>query len=192
MHLRIRHLLVFALILSTSGCSDPKAPSETNFRKLIEANLAAHPMCDREGFETGKVGETQEFRPGILPQYVKDLEAAGVISIKEIPTPPHGSPTLAPAVWHRIAIENSTGWQDGKGFCYAARSLEKIVHWTEPASVQGVTIANVTYRWKLVPEKWAPTSLIKSHFSQMEGEDQVPMILNNDGWQLVERRGLFN
>lgn len=192
MHSGTRHLLVLALILSASGCSDPKAPNEANFRKLIEAKLAARPMCDQEGFSAGKVGETRDFYPGNLPQPVKDLEAAGVISIKEIPTPPNASPFLAPGAWHRATIENATGWQDGQGFCYATQSLEKIVHWTEPASVQGITITNVTYRWKLVPEKWAPASLVKSHFTKMEGEGEVALVLNNDGWEIVKPQGLFN
>lgn len=179
---------VLALTLFATGCSDPKAPSEANFRKVIVAQLASHPRCTIGLLGNSKVGSVITLPPHALSEEYEDLQVAGAVSIKEIPEPPHHQ--YGPGTWHEMTILDSGIWQDGKGFCYGNRVLDKIVRWTEPTAVQGVTVSEVTYHWKLQHAKWVPDRFLKAHYDKAEDDDKIALILNSDGWQVVPS-GLF-
>ncbi len=175
-------LIVLATALSATGCSDPKAPTEANFRKVIEAQLASHPVCT---LEQARIGTVLTLPPDLLTQDYLDLQSAGAVSIKEIPAPPRAAGT-----WHEMTVVKSDIWQEGKGLCYGERVLDKIVRWTEPTSLQGMTVSEVTIHWKLRPAKWVTERFLESHHEKMENDDRVTLVLNNDGWRIPEK-GMF-
>ena len=173
--------VMLAAPLFATGCSDPKAPTEANFRRVIGAQMANHPVCTLPQATIGAVLTVPSDSP--LQDY-KDLQAAGAVSIKEIPA------ARGTSTWQEITVIKSDILREGKGLCYGERVLDKIVRWTEPTALQGMTVTEVTVHWKLRPGKWVTDRFLKSHNDKLENDDRVVLVLNNDGWRILER-GMF-
>jgi len=190
--MRLAHsrFVLLALALATTSCSDPKSPSETNFRKAIDAYYATHPRCTMGLMGNAKVGQAVTLPPGSYdPTYV-DLQAAGAVKIEEVPAPK--SPNYQnQGPWHVVTILNEGIWKSGWGFCYGNYSISKIVQWSPPAAMDGLTVSQVKYQWKFIPAKWASEAFLKAHYAQLQGEDSATLVLMNDGWQIPDGERLF-
>jgi hypothetical protein len=169
----------FAFLLPTAalllaGCSDPSAPTEANFRKAIEAALSSEPICETADINTMSAARRIDGPPS---DYYLTLQKLGLVEIRKN-TPPFPDSDS-------VAIHDTGHWTDKKGFCLATRKLEKIVRWTEPATVDGMTVTRVTYEWSALPVDWATADIIKAlHFNPPQHDTrEIVLTKMNDGWR---------
>ena len=186
MHSIIRPLFILAGVFTIASCSDPKAPKEENFRKAINAYFSSHQACTVGMMGDARVGETVTVAPASYDPTWVDLQAAGAIEIKEIPAP-NTVYSLSKEPWHTVTILNNGMWQDKRGFCYGTYSVDKVTHWSEPSSFNGMTASRVSYQRKFTPAKWASEAFLKKHYTMTQNGDAVAApILMNDGWQVPD------
>lgn len=172
--LKIRFWLP-ALALFLSGCSpDPLAPTEANFRKAVEAALTSDPICDTAGINNITAWRMLEGPP---TEYYLTLQRLGLIDIKK--------DTSTFANGNSVTIPDTSHWTEKKGFCIAAKKLEKIVRWTEPAAINGRTISEITYEWSAVPTQWTTNDILKAlNFSPPQHKtSEITLIKMSDGWR---------
>lgn len=176
MKIAVYGLTVISL-LGLQACNDPKAASENNFAKVIEARLKENPVCfELKG--TKLPSRNQIKGSGIYLQAdmteLHALAELGLLGIKNVIVKgeeksvrrPFGSTEkykLPDSVFEEYTLTESGkkhyaeyvsrgGWHANAGdkvgkFCYAEKKLNEIVNWTEPADMMGFTISEVTYKY---------------------------------------------
>lgn len=99
--------------------------------------------------------------------------------------------TAASAKLNRHPMTTFFG-QDQKEFCYGIPVLDEVVRFTEPANAFGMTVTEVTYRYRLtnIPG-WAMNPAVAQAFflqNQLAAEARpqeakMDLILTSDGWR---------
>ena len=181
------------VVLAVAGCSDPKAPSESNFKKALMSHFVAHPYCSSGSYPMYpnlKAGEPITAESGKVDQRLLDLQANGDLDIKEIPATP-GNERWGPR--HIITVVDNGHWITGKGFCLGIFTVEKVTRWSEPAPAPfgGVTISRVSYERQFKAEKWVPASLVKSWTEKAVGSKEAILVQMNDGWKVPDDENLY-
>lgn len=183
------------LALLTASCSNPKSPTNANFRRAIngfltQKNLACVPA---DTYPTN-VQMTSWGTPNPAGLTYTALEAAGLVKSS------NAGSFLGDRV-KRFEITD-TGKKYLKSspsgnpeFCYATVVVDRIVKWDEPATTDTV----VTYTYKL--ENLAPWATRPEFAKTFDGdqmasaikgaqkdEGQLPLHLTNQGWEVVAQQ----
>ena len=87
----------------------------------------------------------------------------------------------------RKGTEQVRGGEAEPRFCIGLQKVEKINWYTEPASSNGMTVARVSYKARMEPEKWAE-KLIRAGggnmpFDNKAAEQTAVLVKTNKGWK---------
>lgn len=202
-------LSVAAMLLSACG-SDPKAASDANFEKALNAHYALKKECFRVGSEPNDAGVIQEFQTDRsrqekqLPFYngLVDLGLLETVTYqKDVRTFSGEVNGKSDWVGFKISANGKTYQRSAefdKGFfstgtpqlCYGTPQVVEIINFTKPAEVMGVKASSVQYTYKLVDvAPWATDPIIQTHLKWMSDklvdqsiERDDDLVLTNNGW----------
>ncbi|ULJ63953.1 hypothetical protein [Wielerella bovis] len=76
----------------------------------------------------------------------------------------------------------------GHLMCIGHEEVSKINYFTEPTPANGVTITQVSYEAKIVPERWAKRLLKNSPYYEglkQTEEKRITLVKTNDGWRNI-------
>lgn len=199
--------IVFTAVISVlgTGCSDPKAANEKNFKIAIQENLdKEYPKCyiKQASFPAIKNNSYES-------KYYTALVAAGLLSLKEEPNEVNESifsnkkktvflPTFNLTEEGKKFYKNDkeinsfTGKITG-GFCFGKATVKEVTEFTEPADAGGAKVSQVTFTyqvsdfpaWTKLPEVSAAIAElqkeVESEKTPIKGRDML--VLTNNGWK---------
>jgi hypothetical protein len=189
-------VLVVLLVLAPS-CSDPRKPSEKNFRVAIQAYLdASYPKCILMGsFPV----DTPELDLSNMSPALEALKDAGVLTSREKSRRTAGGffgekkktqvlSTYDLTSEGRKSYDPNAGKGRG-GICIGKARVIDIARFTEPADFLGSRISSVTYTFAVenLPP-WAHNAAVAKAFHQVEQWNNSPLqasdvvVLTNKGW----------
>lgn len=197
-----RKHIILALFASCMlvGCDDPKAATNANFQKALQAYYDAHPVCISLAITFPDEIGSGPFEP-MRPQ-LQALAKAGLVTTTRIqksePTL-SGPSQLTTYTKYSIVSSAQTSIHDsadkflgGTDICFAHRKITKVVSFTEPADAMGVNVSQVTYDYTLVGiAPWTKNPAVQSAFpgiaaaiAKPDGEQTEALDLTNNGWRL--------
>lgn len=199
-------IALIAAAIFVSGCSDPKAANEKNFKISIQKTLDdKYPRC----YFTGDFPVTTSKILFNKKAYAA-LVAVGLLSVKDEPHEVKVSflsdktKTIMEPVFRLTEKGNEfykadvgkagMMFQEGKGgFCFGKATVKQITEFTAPADAGGVQLSQVTFTyqvsdlpaWAKLPEISAAIAALKdaveSEKKPLEGT--AMLILTNNGWK---------
>lgn len=205
----MRHLLILATVavsIAVTGCSDPKAANEKNFKVAMQSYLdKEYPKC----YFVEKFPKTVEFY-GIEDQQHRTLQAltkAGMLSMKEIERSElkgifgGATKTLVKSTFDLTeegkkaykpdAKKNYKGESIG-GFCFGKATVKTVTQFSEPADMFGQRVSRVNYEyvvsdlptWATSPEITSASKSLKVDAESNATPVKVlqAVILTNNGW----------
>lgn len=177
--LKVKQAIIGVLVASSliTGCSNPTAANEENFKKAIsealpKQNFTCFPLVQITGFMSP---EPMEFpytvNKGQEPDFLKALVKVGMLSAKPVTTEASNffGKYKVEATEYSLTEDGNKSYKRGftqdnpleslNGFCLGEAEVDKVVNFTEPQNNSGVTITHVKYtiRTKNIP-KWAKDS----------------------------------
>lgn len=209
-----RITLITAAIL-VSGCSDPKAANEKNFKIAIQERLDTfYPKCYVKANFPATLSEVDPY--GKKPAFTA-LAAAGLLSVKdesrEVKVSFFGTNTrtvVEPAFslteegkkfYKADATKNNGLGETVGGFCFGKATVKEITEFTEPADAGGVRASRVQYTYQMSDlPAWAKRPDIMAAISGIKAaveSEKTPiksmdmLVLTNNGWK-SQLGGLFN
>jgi len=209
--MRRSFVVPLAALFVITGCNNTKEPSNANFIKAINQYLAKRDdACSSLG-QTLPIDVTvpqQKEQYGIGPQLAA-LEEAGLVHSTNTTAMVHG---MLDALWgsrppqpvRRYELTDqgkqyyrqipATFGQNGI-FCYGQETVDSIIKWTEPATMEGVTLSEVNYTYKIANlAPWAKRPDVQQAFPDLRqtlnGASKANQIaelqLTNKGWEFPE------
>jgi hypothetical protein len=177
-----------AMIAAPVVHAGSKQPSEATFRKALDEKLAhENRSCfARVSRDTGRfwVGRLPAFAMDCRNNQCTQLQAAGLIEMAKAGSEQFYKVTDA-------AKPFLTPTEGDHLFCFAKARAEKVIRWSEPMQMPGVTISEVTYTLKFenVPT-WAQSPDMQKAFpeigtalSRQGKEEKATARLFSDGWR---------
>lgn len=198
-------ILFIAVAVMVSGCSDPKAANEKNFKIAIQKTLDAEfPKCYiTANFPATVAGFDVNNHKAIFPALVK----AGLLSEKnephEVPDGFFGNKKkiIMQAVFdltdegkrfYKADAEKSIMGEDTGGFCFGKAEVKEITEFTEPTDAMGMRISQVKFTYAVSDfPAWAKSSEISAAISSLGKaieSEETPikgadvLALTNNGW----------
>jgi hypothetical protein len=202
-------LIWSAGLLVLIACNSTKKPSNENFTNAINQYLAKHgEACTSIGrqFPIDIPASKPTDQYGLGPQ-IAALQQAGLVSetdttavVHGMLDPLRGSTPPQPVKRYQLTTEGQkyfrqvpgTFGQTG-GFCYGQKSVDSIVKWTEPVTVEGSSQSEVTYIYKIGNlAAWTQQPDIQQAFPDIRtmvgGASKTNQIaglqLTNNGWEI--------
>ena len=196
-------ITIIAAAIFVSGCADPKAASEKNFKIAIQKILdEEYPKC----YFTGDFPVTNS---NILfdKEAYAGLVAAGLLSMKDEPREgfvgnkiktimePVFRLTEKGNEFYKADVGKAGGmFRPGKGgFCFGKATVKEITEFTAPADAGGVQLSKVTFTyqvsdlpaWAKLPEISAAIISLKNAVESEKKplKDGAVLILTNNGWK---------
>jgi hypothetical protein len=202
-----------AVVLTSCGIFDKKAPTKGNFKRAIQASIEGKPRC----FEAEVPKDVPAWLGKLrLDENLEPLVAAGLVQRSNAQVPESQNPFAvsfgkkeAPKIvpgFHydltdlgkkvsrpveaRVAMFGASA--NERQFCYATPRVDEVVRYTEPSNVMGITVTEVTYTYHLADfADWATApALAQKKFLQHAlslrdhpEEAQKTLILTSDGWR---------
>ncbi len=194
-----------------TGCDNSKTANDDNFKKVIAAVL---PEQQLNCFDLGGIGSSSAFSESVPidfplnlvkgeePLKIKALVKAGVLSTSEVTVTRYfiGSHNF-PGTRYSLtkSSENffkknlpSLSFTRKNGFCFGETEMDKVINFTEPENVNGNTISQVKYTYKIknLPN-WMEDSEVQTLFPEVAemvrtknnpAEDTITLVLTNKGW----------
>ncbi len=194
-------------LLFCIGCNDVKKPSDANFTKAINQYFLKHgeacTVIGRPFPIDVPLAEKQygiELKLAALEQVglVRGINTMAVVHEMLDPlrgvTPPQPVKRYELTAYGRKYFQQISGalGQDS-GFCYGQRSVDSIVKWTEPATVEPTSQTEVTYTYRIVdPAAWAERPEVQQAFSDIRttvnGASKTTEVaglqLTSKGWEV--------
>jgi hypothetical protein len=185
-----------AIALLLTGCSDPKAASDANFRATLQSWFDEHPVCATL-VTMGEVPIVREARGGIDQKPIDAAVSAGLLSVEpfravsRFGTAPEDFRRYTPTDKGKAAIrKDDRGW-GSVDICFARRQIDSIENYTEPADMAGIHLSRVTYRYSLADvAPWVNDTAIKAALpaigrtlAKSPAEATDTLMLTNKGWQ---------
>ena len=194
-----------------AGCNNTKKPSNANFTKAINQYLAKpDDACSSLG-QTLPVNVTvpeQKDQYGIGPELAA-LEEAGLVRSTNTTAAVHGmldalrgSTPPQPVKRYELTDQGkkyyrqipATFGQNGL-FCYGRETVDSIIKWTEPGTMEGATLSEVTYTYKIANlAPWAKQPDVQQAFPDLrqtlneasKANQTAELQLTNKGWQVPQ------
>lgn len=205
--------LPFALgVLLLQGCSNPQAPSASNFEAAFEEHLkTAEPSETQLCYAIGHYKEEREaitFTSSSGPDdelvaYHNVLVDAGLFepATQEEANRYYKATSYTYPITKKgkdiLQTEEVQGFLGagvkGHYLCVGKVKLDKVVKWTEPAQQMGMNMAVVTYRLRYtgLPE-WTSEQVVVANFKHLAEraagphEVEAQVVLTNVGWEIVK------
>lgn len=196
-----------APLVLLATCGDQKAANKTNFKtalsKFFGQSCAVLPLTDPLTAMMGGLGGTKPpsdiSAATLTGDQIDALDKAGIVTTKRVMkdgtdalgVPLAPTPTVVPfltdkgkKLWHVAA---SGGGPSPSGLCDGHIEIVSVDNFTEPATLEGVKVSNVTFTMRKHIDDWAATPAMKSAFADSLGgpdtsQMTLPMQVNNDGW----------
>jgi hypothetical protein len=210
--LKKRWFTATALILMTAvGCSDSKKPSDANFKKAINSDLAKTGSACIDLPQGGRFPiairvATLNAEKDTVSKLAA-LERSGLVHSQDVTEVPKGvfSATFTPVKAELVRHFDLTdaGKKDyaqavgffavGEHLCYGHRTVNEIIKWTEPASMLGATVSEVIFTYKVeVDRDWAKAPDIQAAFPEInstlasahKSQERAAVVLTNKGWEV--------
>lgn len=199
-------IALIAAAIFVSGCSDPNAANEKNFRISIQKTLDdKYPRC----YVTGDFPVANSKKSFHKEAYAA-LVAAGLLSVKdeshEITNNllSDNKETIIGLVFrltekgnefYKADVGEAGGmFREGKGgFCFGKATVKEITEFTAPADAGGVQLSQVTFTyqvsdlpaWAKLPEISAAIPALKDAVESEKNplKGKAILILTNNGWK---------
>jgi hypothetical protein len=205
-------LISIAALVFLSACNTARKPSYENFAKVINEYLAKHgEACTSIGrqFPIDIPASAQQSQYGFGPQLAA-LQQAGLVSetdttavVDGMLEPLRGATPPQSVRRYQLTAEGTkyfhqipgTFGQTG-GFCYGQMSVDSVVKWGNPVTMDGISQTEVTYTYKFSNlAAWAERPDIQRAFPDIgtivggaSKADQIASIqLTNNGWEVEGR-----
>ena len=182
-----RSLTIVAVMVSVAlaGCGDPKAASNSNFKKAINDILKVdNPLCYivSTGQFPVEIRKDGKYSYGASLPVMNALEKAGVVTGKEtkvknvyegmgnggndfVPGREFTVTQVGSLAYHAQLPPNTLWPQGGSGFCLGTAEVSDITDSTPPTTGLGGTTTDVKYTYKVkTPESWADSEEIENAF----------------------------
>ena len=209
--MRRSFVVSLAALFFLAGCNNTKKPSKANFTKAINQYLAKRDdACSSLG-QTLPVNVTvseQKDRYGIGPQLAA-LEEAGLVHSTNTTAVVHGmldalqgSRPPQPVRRYELTDRGKRYYRQvpatfGKNgiFCYGQETVDSIIKWTEPATMEGASLSEVTYTYKIAGlAPWAKQPHVQQAFPDLrqtlneasKANETAGLQLTNKGWEASE------
>jgi hypothetical protein len=209
--MRRSFVVSLAALSFLAGCNNTKKPNNANFTKAINQYLA------KRGEACSSLGQTlpvdvtvpeQKDQYGIGPQLAA-LEEADLVHSTNTTAVVHGmldalrgSTPPQPVRRYELTDQGkqyyrqipSTFGQNGI-FCYGRKTVDSIVKWTEPATMEGTSQSEVTYTYKIADlAPWAKRPDVQREFGDIrttvngisKANEIAGLQLANKGWEVPE------
>lgn len=197
-----RSLIACLLLVSLSGCSDPKEASESNFKKSLQAYLdSEYPKCyflseipkAVDLPENSKILQRYEVmvKAGLLEKSTTEIEVGGGRSAPEKKTVPYYALSAEGKKQFTENVKSISGRNVG-GFCGGKASIVEVLQFTEPHKVWDETVTDVVFSYTVIgmPE-WTKNEAVLAQFSDIKADlgsveepvkDKTSLVLTNSGW----------
>lgn len=206
--MRIFYLVSIGCLLFVVACSRTRKPSDANFTKAINEYLETHgEACTAIGrqFPINIPAREQRDQYGIGPQMAA-LEQAGLVHSTDTTAVVHGmldavrgSTPPQPVKRYELTDDGKKYFQQipgllgqSSGFCYGQKSIDSIIHWTQPQT--GSSQAEVTYTYKIANlAGWAERTDVQHAFPDIRttvtGQSRSTQVaglqLTSKGWEVL-------
>ena len=204
----MRRLVLLTLIIGVSviGCSNPKTPSNSNFKAAINKHLTTAGKECVGGFNQFPVDivKSQAAWQRHDVERMSAFESAGVVKASDAMAVPENSMMKEPVSVTRYELTESgkKALQQGVGIlggsfpelCYAQEDVDSIVKWNEPMTQGGFSITVVTYTYRLKDvADWAKNERVNQVYPEIKRafngeriqEKTITMQLTNRGWEAM-------
>jgi hypothetical protein len=209
--MRRSFVVSFGAFFFLIGCNNMKKPSNANFTIAINQYLAKRDdACSSLG-QTLPVNVTipeQKDQYGIGPQLAA-LEEAGLVRSINTTAAVHGmlealqgSRPPQPVRRYELTDQGKQYYRQvpapfGQNgiFCYGQETVDSIIKWTEPGTMEGATISEVTYTYKIANlAPWARRPDVQQVFPDLrqtlngasKANEIVGLQLTNKGWEVPQ------
>ena len=195
-----------ALVMATTGCGDPKAASKENFQKALTAffdknckmlTATRFPQMLPNGPPFPASLGIAPFTDGNLPRY-QALAAAGLL--KRGPETTTAAPFSAPT--RQVSFDltdkgkalfqtiGAMGPGSPPGFCAGHLRVVSVDSFTQPATLGGQLVSQVTATLKPEFDPWTRAPELQPAFQADLGQTApaplaLPLVLRNDGWAVA-------
>jgi hypothetical protein len=201
----MRRVVFLTTILSIAifGCGNPKKPSDSNFTKAINKQLAVHGKACvnfRANSFPIDIPKSQEASHNEDALRMAAFESAGVVKSSEATAMPQNSFAREP-----ISVKRYDLTESGKKYleqipgafgtfsalCYARENVDSIVKWNEPETTGGFSMTIVTYTYRLANvADWAKDDRVVALYPEIKREFDgektqqraIGLQLTNKGW----------
>ena len=200
----MRNIFIPVLLLALSGCADPKAASEKNFKVAMQHYLdSAYPRCY---FASNFPVKKSDWDIGGANATLAALEKAGLLSANEVQQEEklmfsqqtrsvtrlsYDLTEEGKKYYKADASENMRGEKTG-AFCVGKAAVKSIGQFTEPADMMGQKISRVNYEYTVTDlPAWTKSPDLHRVIRGLEADVQstsvpikgvVAMVLTNNGW----------
>ncbi len=198
----IRIIATLAFVAIISGCADPKAASEENFRAAIQQYLdTKYPKCYVHtnfpatiDFDIGGVKEKLHAlaEAGLLSESEGTAERKGFGNSKSTITVPSFDLTDEGKKFYNPDVSKTMGGKTIGGFCIGKATVKDVGPFTEPSDMLGQRISRVNYTYEVSDfPSWANSSDVLGAFKELKRDiDSTSnpikrldaLILTSEGW----------
>ncbi len=181
--MRRRSLISIASLFFLVACNNARKPSYENFTKAINEYLAKHgTVCTSIGrqFPIDIPASAQLSQYGFGPQLIA-LQHARLVSETDTTAVVHGmldalrgSTPPQPVRRYQLTTEGAKYFQQVPGtfgqtggFCYGQKTVDSVLKWSDPVTMDGRSQSDVIYTYKVVDlAPWAERPEIQRAFSR--------------------------
>jgi hypothetical protein len=201
-------LAILTSVLLVAACNSVKKPSNANFTKAINQYLQVHGQaCTWIGQAFPVDISDLLLKPNFgIGSKMAVLEQAGLLQSKDtvVTVPEIFGPSIQrrvkryqpTAAGRQYLQQNRTPLGQSAGFCYATKTVDSIVNWTEPTTIGPTTQTEVTYTYKISSlAPWAKRTDIQNQFGDIRAtiagisktDELAGLQLTNQGWEVPAR-----
>jgi hypothetical protein len=198
----VRIIAGVLFLAAISGCSDPKAASENNFRKAIQEYLdKSYPKC----YVTTELPATIDWdisgvknklqalaKVGLVVESEGQVERPGFGSNKKIVTAPSFNLTEEGKKYFKQNVSETMGGKTLGGFCIGKATVKEIGQFSEPSEMFGQRISRVNYTYEVsdFPE-WAKSPEVVGAIKDLKTDIESTttpikkldvLVMTNHGW----------
>lgn len=197
-----KSIFFVGLIGSFSGCSDPNAASENNFKLAIQSYFdKQYPRCYVitnlpyvTSFDIGGLrGKLRALaKVGLVVESEGSDEMIGMSGTKIAVPAPKFELTEDGKKYYKEHIANALNGNSLGGFCAGKAVVTEITQFSEPADMLGQKVSQVHYKyqvsdlpsWTKSPELMNEVSELKTDVASMTTPQPatVTLVLTNHGW----------
>lgn len=205
-------LVSIAGLFFMTACNNVRKPSAANFTAAINQYLAKHGQtCTLIGrqFPIDIPASAPQAQYGFGPQ-LAPLQQASLVSEIDTTAVVHGmldalrgSGAPQPVRRYQLTAEGQKYFQQVPsafgptgGFCYGQKTVDSVVKWSDPVTVDGNSQTEVAYTYKIANlAPWAEQPEIRQAFPDIKAtvdgaskeNETVELRLTNNGWEVVGR-----
>lgn len=198
----IRIIAAVFFLAAISGCSDPKAASEDNFRKAIQEYLdKIYPKCYVTtelpviiDWDISGVKKKLQVlaKVGLVVESEGQVERPGFGNHKNVVAAPSFDLTEEGKKYFKQNVSETMGGKTRGGFCFGKATVKEIGQFSEPSDMFGQRISRVNYTYEVsdFPE-WAKSPEVVEVIKDLKIDIESSttpikkldvLVMTNNGW----------